>query len=353
MSHEETSVGTQRHLCLTLQRADRDVEYKEHDERSANYWGQLKLMLGELLFLHPYVTEKDVRVVYAGASPGQHLRLLVSMMPSSWTWDLYDASRNDSFSNEPFQSFQKKSKRINSDKALEIASKEQVIEGMRCRHLPPSYLARARQELYLLQHTHTVRPLCEPDRVRVHARYLQEAEARQIRIETPRSTLLLFISDIRTCSSEEAVMGDMELQKSLVLSLMPHQASLKFKLPYSEVFNQPTTYLDGDLMLQGFCKRNSHETRLFTLLGDHITREVEYYPQVYNNDMNYHQQHIRRAAHHDLDVADTSHQHLHSRGVAVDRCFDCTWAKHVLGKLYGMTLGEMDLLIGQLDAACI
>ena len=61
------------------------------EESSVVHWGQMKLLLGEIEFLTPYIHIPDITIVYVGSSPGHHLPALVNLMPSTWTWDLYDS----------------------------------------------------------------------------------------------------------------------------------------------------------------------------------------------------------------------------------------------------------------------
>lgn len=79
-----------------------DLPYVElrSEQFSVLYWGQLKLLLSELLFLEPYKKIQNIIVVYFGSSPGHHLDILINLMPKSWTWRLYDETPSEVFCNK-------------------------------------------------------------------------------------------------------------------------------------------------------------------------------------------------------------------------------------------------------------
>lgn len=68
------------------------------DFRPMCHWGQLKLLLSEVEFLVHCRDELRVLdaavVVYAGAAPGEHIDLLITMFPTVSRWLLFDSTRS-------------------------------------------------------------------------------------------------------------------------------------------------------------------------------------------------------------------------------------------------------------------
>ena len=172
------------------------------EAKSVVHWGQRKLLLSEIEFL----VSADVGgcvVVYAGAAPGTHLRLLVSLFPSH-TFVLVDPA--------PFS------------------------------RLPKSKRIHIRQCMFT------------------------DALAAELRREFSDQRLL-FISDVRTSDplfhaaedSVERIRNDMVSQARWHLILRPFRSLLKFRLPYTPGC---TEYFKGDLLLPVWGPATTTECRL-------------------------------------------------------------------------------------------
>lgn len=332
-------------------------------------WGQLKLLMMELLFLKPYKEVEDVCVVYAGASPGHHLKVLIELMPRTWKWHLYDTSQNEVYCKEGEEYYEKNSKVCRGTvcsemvkqryEELEQQSNEltEIIKNLQERKAPEAFINRRLVKLKEIQHTLPVWREYNPN-VIIHNQYLNLEEALSLRQRymlrpcSDQDPQVLFISDIRTVSHEKGVESDMQLQMELTCMLKPYQASLKFKLPYSDTYPQTIHYLDGTLMLQPFTRPWSHETRLFTLKGEDILKTTQYSRNKYNSQLFTHQSMTRSSLHQNTDLAKETHIELLREGVAIDKCFDCTAAVKIVTEL-GMTLDDLDTIIGKLRLACI
>jgi len=163
--------------------------------------GQRKLLMSEVDFLSNYARTGDT-IVYAGAAPGTHMPLLASLFPNL-RFKLYDPRKFKYSTRTPHAARIKTYQQFFLDKdALSFAGRDDV----------------------------------------------------------------LFISDIRTGTdevqfpSEEAVRGDMNLQRRWVELMQPRAAMLKFRLTYGE--SPDYEYFDGDVRLQAWAPKFSSETRL-------------------------------------------------------------------------------------------
>lgn len=292
-----------------------DLKQEEH---SVTHWGQMKLLLGEIEFLTPYLSVSNLTIVYAGSSPGHHLMALVNLMPSSWQWLLYDARPCEVYYTD-------------GDAQLEKVGKSTIV------------LTRVRNH-----------------RVHVYTRNLNAMEARCIRdrhVVRPQSVSdpqLLLISDIRTPLnriSEHSVNRDMDLQLNITRALGPFQASLKFKLPYTNLFLPTAYYVKGSLQYQPYSPPISHETRL--VAGPDFTNLVPYNTEEYARQMFHYQTVLRTSLYHRTSqVADPAlHPFLVEHRVATDHCYDCTCARRIAGNFTDSN--AMDLLndlAGQVSA---
>ena len=344
------------------------VDFKQ-EKSSVLQWGQLKLLLMEMLFLKPYKEVENVCVVYAGASPGHHLKVLVDLMPCTWNWHLYDSSQNEVFCKEGDEYYEKVSKVCRGTLCSEMVKQRheeleqqtneliEIIKTLKERKAPEAFINRRLVKLKELQHTLPVWREYNPN-VTVHNHYLGLEEALKLQQKyklrpcSDQDPQLLFISDIRTVSHEEGVESDMKLQMELTCMLQPYQASLKFKLPYSDSYPQSVHYLDGTLMLQPFTRPWSHETRLFTLKGEDLFKTTQYSRSLYNSQLFTHQSTTRSSIHINTHIASDSHTELKKEGVAIDKCFDCSAAVKIASE-FGMTLDDLNIIIGKLRNACI
>ena len=192
------------------------------EEKTAIHWGQRKLLMSEIEFLLSTLPKKKkCVVVYAGAAPGTHVRILADMFPSH-LFILVDPA--------PF----------------------------------------------------TVRP--EEGRIVIHQCMFTDDVAKELGAELEPNTHLLFISDVRSCDPElhseqvynERINADMHAQAQWHKLLRPFKSMLKFRLPYAP---GKTEYLSGDIHLPVWGPSSTTECRLVvsthpdTQIYDHTDHE--------------------------------------------------------------------------------
>ena len=205
--------------CLQSQLAIKDIpftrtlspdaprkEYRRRtdEEKTVVHWGQRKLLMSEIEFLLMTLTHKKrCTVIYAGAAPGTHVRILADMFPSH-TFILVDPA--------PF----------------------------------------------------TVRP--ERERIIIHQCMFTDELAADLR-RSLHGHRVLFISDVRSCDPDfhseqvhtERVKADMQAQARWHKVLQPFKSMLKFRLPYAP---GTTEYLKGDIRLPVWGPSSTTECRL-------------------------------------------------------------------------------------------
>lgn len=401
--HRQSKVGLEFSLECNLEDSP-SVEYKElkHLESSVVHWGQLKLLLGEIQFLTPYMGVKDLCVVYMGSSPGPHIKVLTELMPATWNWELYDEKPSDVFCRDdiseaiidkissvklempteepnyhevdcelqlvPKKFKEHKHKIPDMLKLREISNYkkaknlESTIEWLKTKGMSKSMIHHQTQKLYELQHTVPIarehrsnvhvhqRNICLPDTETLRAKYVS-------RPQTEKDPQLLCISDIRTSPyevvNEYTITSDMDIQRQIVTALRPYQACLKFRLPYSKAYPENSAYLDGSIMYQPYTPRVSHECRLHTGKGQALASKTLYNRISYASALFHFQTTLRTSLYDTDDPLPNAkdHPHLVSNRVGTDHCFDCTAAKAII-KLY--TGGEHVLetlndIVGRLE----
>lgn len=102
---------------------------------------------------------------------------------------------------------------------------------------------------------------------------------------------IIFLSDIRSGSDEEAVDRDMALQRKWIEIIKPDASMLKFRLPWRD---GQTEYFDGDIYTQPRIGPSSTETRLI-FFGPYKMKMYD--NESYNNRIFYWQRHNRNAYH--------------------------------------------------------
>lgn len=327
--HSYTDIEFTHELDLRSVPSAPYVDLKQ-EPHSVTHWGQMKLLLGEIEFLTQHLGVPDLTVVYAGCSPGHHLKALVDLMPDTWEWKLFDARPCEVYSNEPNDVLEKvcSSRTEGSVPQLKtrIEIQKETLEHLR----GVSYAAKIKQaenHLQALCSTILIERTYNP-RVSVNQYNLTPQAA-----ETLQGSKVVLISDLRTPLvriSEHIVHADMEAQLRIVQALNPMQATLKFKLPYSECFRREVCYLKGSLRYQPFSPRISHETRLVT--GGGLYQLAQYNIDEYANHM-YHYQTVLRTSVYNLDepVADPErHSYLVDAKVGTDHCYDCVAARLIV-----------------------
>lgn len=195
---------------------------RAEEEKSTVHWGQRKLLMSEIEFLLMTLpcTRRGCTVVYAGAAPGTHVRVLADMFPTH-SFILIDPA--------PF----------------------------------------------------TVRP---SKRIVIHQAMFTDALARELHHRLSPNTRVLFISDVRSCDPDlhteevhtERVKADMQAQARWHGLLKPFKSMLKFRLPYTP---GSTDYLDGIMHLPVWGPNSTTECRLIvgtdagTRVYDHTEHE--------------------------------------------------------------------------------
>jgi hypothetical protein len=168
--------------------------------------GQKKLLLSEINFLSEIAPIEEYHVIYVGAGPGNHIKLLSELFPNVIFY-LYD------------NKFDKR------------------LYGCKNIHL--------------------------------NKKYFDEGEVQMFK-KSLAGKRVAFISDIRnldisnklTLDEHNAVIiKDQALQRDWIEMLRPDYALLKFRLPY---YDNATdyTYLDGDIQIQAYAPNSSTECRL-------------------------------------------------------------------------------------------
>lgn len=281
-----------------------DVDYMDLkcEGSSVVHWGQLKLLLSEIFFLSNYKNVEKMCIVYIGCSPGHHLEVLVDIMPHTWQWRLYDKNICETFCNSCETSYFEKplNRRGNRDKVTILRNKRHNVMVFNF-------------------------DMSEREAAIINWKYMKQMPSE----ENPQ---LLCISDIRTATDEESVERDMNFQLRIIEIMRPYQASLKFKLPYSNLFPEIITYLDGDIFMQCYKPAISHECRLFTLKGISLLNKKKYHKTEFTKKNFYFQTNVRTSLY-DLDDQTANpfdHPYLIQYGVASDLCYDCTCARKIM-----------------------
>lgn len=207
--------------------------------------GQFKLLLTELEFYVDHGGEEEV-VVYAGSAAGFHQKAILPFF-KKWQFIFYDPRKFD----PEIQKFKN---------------------------------------------------------VEIHQEFFTEKVAKSL-AKRFGPNKILFLSDIRTDDSEDAVDADMIAQKTWCDILKPRMAMLKFRLPWVSDF--PVNYYDGQIYLQPYIGPTSSESRLVT----NCKKEIVWDNDDYNNKMRYFNQY-QRIAYYDFKTPDVP---------GIDHCYDC-WA---------------------------
>jgi hypothetical protein len=138
---------------------------------------------------------------------------------------------------------------------------------------------------------------------------------------------LIFISDIRTEPSEEAIMRNMSDQEGWVRILRPQHSLLKFRLPWltKKTKNTLQSYLDGKVYKQIWQPKGSTETRLWV---KHPRKKKAQFPSKqyscfeYEDKLFFHNMITRSQYFKYNDKYPWYKLHM-------DHCFDCTVEKNI------------------------
>jgi hypothetical protein len=134
----------------------------------------------------------------------------------------------------------------------------------------------------------------------------------------------ILISDLRTGLHEHCVDEDMELQRQIVITMMPRISLLKFRLPWDD---GETEYFDGRIMIQAYATTTTTETRL--LVTDPTKMKV-YNNKKYEEQLAYHNC-ITRASPYDTGI-----ERRAARVIGLDSCYDCATLVKLIDDYYAI-----------------
>jgi hypothetical protein len=392
-THRKSYMFDQPCNCILDCEKEHENEYEDlvNFDISVLHWGQMKLLLTELQFLTSHAIKENVNVVYAGSSPGHHLKVLIELMPPSWNWHLYDVNDNEVFYNNKFgkitgvtakQSFHQNIKNQNmpknfeelleyvemcslnvySDKTVKLENEENMnrylelytkltidhkinenkLQNILKIDAPLAVLSRLKHLKQNLESTNLVIKSFKQN-VIVNQKNLDERECYRLLSDLKSkssNSLLLFISDIRENSKkidEISTQKDMKKQQNLVLALQPKEALLKFKLPYANFYQKETIYFDGHLILQPYSPPLSHECRLHVIQNNNGSYDYKNYDHCkYSKSMFYFQTNMRTSIFSTkLELPDkTKYSMLVEKGICIDHCFDCNLTQQIIENFF-------------------
>jgi hypothetical protein len=217
----------------TLDAGTPQSEYSKRVATRVLHLGQLKLLCSEIQFLNHVGAYDECTLIYAGASPGDHIPHLMGMFPTL--------------------------------KLILVDPQESVVP--------------------------------QSSRVRIIRDFMTDKLAIQLANECGEKTLFVSDVRIGGEAHEtddkqqERIERDMQAQMQWHELLNPRASLLKFRLPW----NRPkSTYLDGTIFLPIFGKRLTHESRLFVLRG---AVQRQYNNTQYEHQMAHFNQITRHAVH--------------------------------------------------------
>lgn len=227
----------------------------------ALHHGQRKLLVSEIGFLTRFATNETV-VVYAGAAPGTHIPMLVSMFAAVPLWILVDPA--------PFK--------------IDAASNIVLVQDRFTDESAKELAARYKSILFISD----IRSAgAVPDKRKMSKKRFNKLNAKR----------------------EGGIEADMADQARWVGILKPKAALLKFRLPFTP---GKTRYLDGELAYQAWAPQLSAEARL-TVVAEDKGRTKEYDHTTHEQRMFYFNAVTRREC-------------IFPHGVKGDycQCYDCS-----------------------------
>lgn len=247
-------------LIYKLDDLDYKVEYENTfpKPKTVVHWGQLKLLLGCILFFINVIkqNESEVHIIYAGSARGDNILLLCEMFPNTY-WYLIDP-------------------RLHHPK---LHTHKQVKE--------------IRTEYFT---------------DKVASEYYNKFKNRKYK--------LLFISDIREDTSDDAVLRDQEMDAKWHKIIEPDFSYMKFRCGYESenIYN----YFKGDIFLQLYAPSSSTETRI---LFKKKLEPFNYNIEEYQGKLLYFNRIIRPSYHSKSIIPNNSY---------FDHCYDCTYFSYII-----------------------
>lgn len=224
--HEEFDLDPPFHRILHDEAPERTYFRRNHVIKTVVHWGQRKLLLSEIEFLTLVGPENLQRavVVYAGAAPGTHVKILSDMFPMV-NFILVDPA--------PF--------------TVKPTSKIQIIQDL-CTDDLCRELAEKHDNILLISDVRSTDPFTDDE-----------------------------------AKMERQIREDMQLQQHWHILLKSRRSILKFRLPWSD---GTTLYLDGDIYLPVWGPQTTTESRLITSAENPLAMKI-YDNRKYENQMFY------------------------------------------------------------------
>ncbi len=242
--------------------------------------GQRKLLMTEIEFYTKYAEPGDT-VVYAGAAPGHHNMMIFKMFPDIY-FEFYDTNKFHEYNYEKCVTYNKYFTAEDADHYGDVNGLNNWGKSLK---------------------------------------------------------KILFLTDIRTGSSEDHVKIDMELQRDWCIRMLPNikMAMIKFRLPWEY---GSTEYFDGEIYTQPRIGCISTETRLYT-----DCKKNKIYDNDEYNDRLYYYNRYQRNAWHDYDMPSVP---------GICHCHDC-WSETQIFQEYINKYGRFTLkeLFDQASKYCM
>ena len=238
---------------------------KFHTEwRNRKHDGQRKLLLSEIEFLmhvvktHQGAAGTDYEVIYVGAGPGTHLKLLIWMFPTMCKWHLVDpvfAGGNHTFKPIKHTGGRKQATQLYHYRdGVEVTQEDYLVKMLKDHyHEVHKGNYDIIPEMVVDSHNKII------EKIETHDTLADNSTMKTIYDTIEETSQIVFISDIRTSFTEtmseaeieKLVQDDMQLQAGWHKLLTPVSTMLKFRLPYvaKEVPNIYYPYLAGRLYL--------------------------------------------------------------------------------------------------------
>ena len=254
--------------------------------RNRKHDGQRKLLLSEIEFLmhvvktHQGAADTPYEVIYAGAAPGTHLKLLIWMFPTLCKWHLVDpvfAGENHRFKFIKHVSGRKQATQLyHYEDNVEVTQEDYLVRMLKDHyHSVHGGNYNVIPEMVVGTHNEII------EKIAVYGTLADNSTMTEIEDKLDEDAQIVLISDIRTPFSntmseaevEKLVQNDMQLQAGWHKLLQPISTMLKFRLPYvaKEVPNIHYEYLAGRLYLPIWGRGATTELRLVIDNANEIT----------------------------------------------------------------------------------
>lgn len=233
---------------------------------AAHHWGQRKLLLSEMHFLnHCNVDKTDDKFVilyFSGGTPGKYLTKLMEFFENTF-WVIWGTNKLDKSFNDKKKD-KKKKKENNVDRFIYIQSEisDIAIELMKLyttnKDVPINQIGDLfKKESSLSNYSSGMKILNE-----------------WVKLQGAENVKYLIISDItssfvsgfnRQDNAKLQWESSMLRQQKIVRELQPHISSVKFILPYDDLWHTDTIdYMNGRLFEQPWAREENNEWKLYS-----------------------------------------------------------------------------------------